>query len=77
LSVADFKTLARYAKEHGGLKTILVDEGTPAAVRQQIEEKTGLRAVTMDALGTSAPAGRNTLARVLRYDLGQVLKAVE
>jgi ABC-type Zn uptake system ZnuABC Zn-binding protein ZnuA len=76
LSAADFKTLARYARDHGGARTILVDVGTPAAVRQQIEEKTGLRAVTMDALGTSASDGRNTLAKLLRYDLEQILKAI-
>lgn len=77
LSAGDFKTLARFAKENGGLRTILVDVGTPLAVRQQIEERTGLRAVTIDALGTSAPDGRSTLAKVLQYDLEQIQKAVE
>jgi zinc/manganese transport system substrate-binding protein len=73
LSAGDFKALAAAAKE-AKVGTVVVDAATQAAVRLRIEERTGLRAVTLDAVGTSAPDGRNTLPRVLRYDLEQVGK---
>jgi ABC-type Zn uptake system ZnuABC Zn-binding protein ZnuA len=56
---------------------VFVDVSTPVAVRQQIEEKTGLRAVTLDALGTSAADGRNTWAKAMRYNLGQLKRGLE
>lgn len=76
LKPEDFKEIARVAKSVGAT-TILVDVSSPAAVRQQIEEKTGLRAVTLDALGTSAADGRNTWAKVMRYNLGQLKRGLE
>jgi zinc transport system substrate-binding protein len=71
LSAADFKELARVAKAEG-LRTIFIDVSTPAGVRQRIEEQTGLKAVTLDAMGTSAADGRNTWSSILRYDLEQL-----
>jgi zinc transport system substrate-binding protein len=71
LSSADCKELTRVAKAEG-LRTIFIDVSTPAGVRQRIEEQTGLKAVTLDAMGTSAAEGRNTWVSILRYDLEQL-----
>jgi len=60
-----------------GAGAVFVDASTPVAVRQQIEERTGLRAVTLDALGTSAADGRNTWAKVMRYNLEQLKRGLE
>ncbi len=76
LEALDFKILARAAKA-AGATAIFIDASTPAAVRQQIEERTGLRAITLDALGTSAADGRNTWAKVMRYNLAQLKKGLE
>ena len=76
LKPADFKELSRVAKSVGA-KAILVDVSSPVAVRQQIEEKTGLRAVTLDASGSSAADGRNTWAKVMRYNLEQLKRGLE
>jgi ABC-type Zn uptake system ZnuABC Zn-binding protein ZnuA len=76
LTTADFREIARVAKSIGA-GAVFVDVSTPVAVRQQIEEKTGLRAVTLDALGTSAADGRNTWAKAMRYNLGQLKRGLE
>jgi zinc transport system substrate-binding protein len=76
LSPTEFKELARAAKGNG-VKFLFIDAATPAGVRQQIEEKTGLRAVTLDSLGTSAVDGRSTWARIMRYDLEQLKQGLE
>ena len=75
LTAKDFKTLKERAKAEG-LGMLVVDVGVPAGVRQQIEEKTGLKTVTLDAVGSSAPDGRNTWAKVMRYDLEQLTKVL-
>jgi ABC-type Zn uptake system ZnuABC Zn-binding protein ZnuA len=72
LTAADFKDRIVPAARAMGAKAIFVDEATPAGVRQQIEDRTGLRVLTLDAVGSSAPEGRSTWARVMRYNLEQI-----
>ena len=74
MTPADFKDRLIPAARAAGVKTIYVDEATPRAVRQQIEQRTGLTVLTLDAVGTSATAGRNTWAKVMRYNLEQIRK---
>lgn len=74
LTAADFKERIVPAARAAGVKVIYVDEATPRGVRQQIEDRTGLTVLTLDAVGTSAGAGRNTWAKVMRYNLEQVRK---
>jgi zinc transport system substrate-binding protein len=76
LTAEDFKELARAAKKVG-TTAVFIDVTTSIGVRQQIEAKTGLRAVTLDALGTSASDGRSTWARIMRYDLAQLQKGLQ
>jgi len=76
LTAADFKDRIVPAARAAGARAIFVDEATPAGVRQQIEDRTGLRVLTLDAVGSSAAEGRSTWARVMRYDLGQLRKGL-
>jgi zinc transport system substrate-binding protein len=77
LTAADFKDRIVPAAKAAGVRAIFVDEATPAGVRQQIEDRTGLRVLSLDSVGTSAADGRNTWARVMRYDLEQLRKGLE
>lgn len=76
LSPADFRELARVAKEKG-IKTVFVDSSTSTAMRQQIEEKTGLKTVELDAMGSSAADGRNTWGKLMRYDAEELRKGLQ
>jgi zinc transport system substrate-binding protein len=71
LSDEDYRALIRAAKESGS-GSVFVDVGTPAAVRQQIAERTKLKVLTLDPLGTSAPEGRSSYERLMRYNLEQL-----
>jgi ABC-type Zn uptake system ZnuABC Zn-binding protein ZnuA len=75
LTAADFREIARVAKANE-LKTIFVDADTSTALRQQIEEKTGLKTVELDAMGSSAADGRNTWAKLMRFNLEQLKKGL-
>ncbi len=76
LSPGDFRELARVAKEKG-IKTIFVDNSTSTAMRQQIEEKTGLKTVELDAMGSSAADGRNTWGKLMRFDAEELRKGLQ
>lgn len=76
LGPADFRELARVAKERE-IKTIFVDGSTSTALRQQIEEKTGLKTVGLDAMGSSAADGRNTWGKLMRFDAEELRKGLE
>ena len=77
LTAGDFKDRLIPAARAAGVKFIYVDDATPRAVRQQIEERTGLTALTLDAVGTSASAGRSTWAKVMRYNLERVCQGLQ
>jgi ABC-type Zn uptake system ZnuABC Zn-binding protein ZnuA len=64
------------AAREGGITTVFVDVSTPAAVRHQIAERTGLNVLTLDTLGSSAPDGRSTYEKVMRYNLEQIVKGL-
>jgi len=72
LSADDYKALKAAAKANG-LTTLYVDLSTPVSVRQQITERTGLKILTLDAIGTSAPSGNSTYGKMMRYNLGQLM----
>jgi ABC-type Zn uptake system ZnuABC Zn-binding protein ZnuA len=76
LTVADFKDRIVPAAREAKASAIFVDDATPGGVRQQIEDRSGLKVLSLDAVGTSAVDGRNTWARVMRYNLAQVLKGM-
>lgn len=71
LTTEDYKAITTAARQHD-VSTLHIDAATPVAVRQQIEQRTGLRLVLLDPLGTSAPEGRSTYAKIMRYNLQQL-----
>ena len=75
LSPADFRELAKVAKA-SEIKTVFVDVSTSTAVRQQIEEKTGLKTLELDAMEHAAD-GRNTWGKLMRFDAEELKKGLE
>jgi zinc transport system substrate-binding protein len=75
LSDDDYHALSTAAKE-SGFSCIFVDVTTPAPVRQQIAERLKLRVLTLDVLGTSAPEGRSTYDKIMRYNLEQLTEGL-
>ena len=75
LSDDDYRTLAAAAKEAGSA-CIFVDVTTPAPIRQQMAERLKLRVLTLDPLGTSAPEGRSTYDKIMRYNLTQLTEGL-
>jgi len=73
LTAEDYKALVAAAKTNG-LTTLYVDLSTPVSVRQQITERTGLKILTLDPTGTSAPSGNSTYGKMMRYNLSQLMK---
>jgi ABC-type Zn uptake system ZnuABC Zn-binding protein ZnuA len=76
LKPADFREIARVAKEKQ-IKSIFVDSATSMALRQEIEEKTALKTLELDAMGSSAANGRNTWAKLMRFNLEQLKKGLK
>jgi ABC-type Zn uptake system ZnuABC Zn-binding protein ZnuA len=76
LSPAEFRELAKVAKA-SEIKTIFVDASTTTAIRQQIEEKTGLKTMELDAMGSSAADGRNTWGKLMRFNAEELKKGLE
>jgi zinc transport system substrate-binding protein len=75
LTSKELYTIREKAREADAV-SMIVPADTPAAVLSDLTEKTGLRVIPLDALGTSAAEGRNTYVALLRYDLEQLAKAV-
>jgi ABC-type Zn uptake system ZnuABC Zn-binding protein ZnuA len=75
LTDEDYRALVQAAKETGS-RSVFVDVGTPAPVRQQIAERTKLKVLTLDPLGSSAPEGRNTYEKILRYNAEQLTRGL-
>jgi zinc transport system substrate-binding protein len=76
LSSADFRELARLARD-AGRDRVFVSAWTPAAVRLRVEGQTKLRALSLDATGTSAPDGRSTWPRVMRFNLAELREGLK
>jgi ABC-type Zn uptake system ZnuABC Zn-binding protein ZnuA len=75
LSEDQLRQLQRRSREEG-ITTLLVRSDTPRALVQSLVQRTGLRIVTLDAYGSSAATGRDSYESLLRYDLDQLLGAV-
>ncbi|HWP40983.1 MAG TPA: metal ABC transporter substrate-binding protein [Tepidisphaeraceae bacterium] len=69
--------MLRMEARNNAVSVLLVSADLPAAVVRDLENRTGLRIVQIDALGSSAAGGRNTYLQILQYDLQQLLAAVE
>jgi zinc transport system substrate-binding protein len=74
LSGRDWSSLRRAVQEHG-LEVLLIEADTAPAVVRELEQRLGVRALLLDPLGTSAPAGRNGYLAIMRYNLEQLAGA--
>jgi ABC-type Zn uptake system ZnuABC Zn-binding protein ZnuA len=63
---------ARKIAAEKGITTLFVPSDRLPAVQRDIAARTGLRVLTLDPLGSSARAGRNTYLQILRYNLEQL-----
>jgi zinc transport system substrate-binding protein len=54
-------------------KALFVPIDTPPGVQRDLSDKVGVQVLTLDPLGTSAPSGRNTYLKLLRYNLEQLV----
>jgi zinc transport system substrate-binding protein len=70
----DWGLLKRAVREQN-TRLLLVPADTPSVVIRDLEQRAGVQAVPIDALGTSAAAGRNSYLEILRYDLDQLVNA--
>lgn len=62
-------------RKHGA-RAMLVSSDTPPAAIRDLAERLDLKIFTLDPLGSSAATGRDTYAKLLRYNLSQLLDAV-
>ena len=74
LTEEEFRALS--AARQSGITTVFVDVSTPAQVRHHIAERTGLNVFMLDTLGSSAPSGRSTYEKIMRYNLEQIVKGL-
>lgn len=58
------------------LVTLLVRVDTPPALLKDLTKRTGLRIIPMDPYGSSAANGRDSYLALLRYDMDQLLNAL-
>ncbi len=56
-----------------GSAALLVPSDLPQGVIRDLSDKVGLPVLTLDPVGTSAPAGRDTYLELLRYNCDQLI----
>ena len=71
LTDEDVRKLKKAAKEEG-TTLLVIDAALLPGVRRELAQRTGLRLILLDPLGSSAPEGRSTWARIMRYNLDQL-----
>lgn len=64
------------ASQQEHIVTLIIRADTPAALREDFARRTGWRLVMMEPYGSSAAPGRETYERLLKYNLDQLLEAV-
>jgi ABC-type Zn uptake system ZnuABC Zn-binding protein ZnuA len=74
LGDAQLRQIVAAAREHR-LTAVLLPADTPRGLLNDIQDRTDLTVVTLDALGSSAGGGRNSYLEILRYDLDQLNQA--
>ena len=60
------------AAKDEGTSILAVDVSLLPGVRRGLELRTGLHTLSLDLVGSSAPAGRSTWLKVMRYNLEQL-----
>ncbi len=76
LSDRQIADLRNAAQQHG-ISTLFISADQPAAVQRDLADQTGLKVLTLDPLGTSAPSGgRSTYLQLMRYNLEQLTRGL-
>lgn len=62
--------------EEDGINVLVIDAALLPGVQRELQMRTGLRLLPLDLLGSSAPDGRSTWIRIMRYNLDQLEKGL-
>jgi ABC-type Zn uptake system ZnuABC Zn-binding protein ZnuA len=76
LTDADIRKLKDAATEHG-TDVLVIDAALLPGVQRELAMRTGLRLLPLDPLGSSAPDGRSTWVRMMRYNLEQLVNGLK
>ena len=55
---------------------LAIDAALLPGVQRELQQRTGLRLLPLDPLGSSAPDGRSTWSRIMRYNLEQLVNGL-
>ena len=76
LTDADVRKLKDIATERG-TDLLVIDAALLPGVQRELQLRTGLRLLPLDPLGSSAPDGRSTWVRLMRYNLDQLVNGLK
>jgi zinc transport system substrate-binding protein len=76
LTDADVRKLKETALTEG-IELLAIDASLLPGVRRELQQRTGLRLLPLDPLGSSAPDGRSTWIRIMRYNLEQLVRELK
>ena len=76
LSDEDVRTLKHVARTEG-TDLLAIDASLLPGVQRQIQQRTGLKLLLLDPLGSSAPEGRSTWIKIMRYNLEQLERGLK
>lgn len=68
--------MLKQAAADAGVGAIFANSDTPLPLLRDWESRLGMPVLSLDALGTSAPTGRNRYLELLRYNLDQLASGV-
>lgn len=72
----EVRTLKEAARDEG-TDVLVIDASLLPGVQRELQLRTGLRLLLLDPLGSSAPDGRSTWIRMMRYNLEQLEKGLK
>jgi zinc transport system substrate-binding protein len=75
LTDEDVRKLKDTARETG-INILAVDAALLPGVQRELQMRTGLQLLLLDPLGSSAPDGRSTWTKLMRYNLDQLEKGL-
>jgi zinc transport system substrate-binding protein len=76
LTDGDVAALKKAAKLEG-IAVLAVDASLLPGVRRELERRTGLQLMLLDVVGTSAPDGRSTWVKLMRYNLEELERGLK
>jgi zinc transport system substrate-binding protein len=76
LSDEDVRTLKLVARQEG-IDVLAIDASLLPGIQRQIQQRTGLKLLLLDPLGSSAPDGRSTWIKIMRYNLQELERGLK